>query len=73
MCTDLSVVYLNNKTKGIFTPWKLGSIKKPKNGFGVCIVTFDWYLCQLIVLLKLDFNCYDSFALSCVDKVTTGT
>ena len=28
---------------------------------------------QLIVLLNLDFNCFNSFALPCVDKVTTGT
>ena len=33
----------------------------------------DWYLFQLIVLLKRDFNCWNDFALSWVDKVTTGT
>ena len=34
---------------------------------------FDSYLFQLIVLLKPDFNCWSNFALSWVDKVTTGT
>ena len=34
---------------------------------------FDSYLFQLIVLLKPDFNCRSNFALSCVNKVTTGT
>ena len=34
---------------------------------------FDRYLFQLIVLLKPDFNCGNNFALSWVDKVTTGT
>ena len=32
-----------------------------------------WYLFQLIVLLKPDFNCFYSFALSWVVKVTVGT
>ena len=36
------------------------------------IVTFDWYLFRLIVLLKPDFNFCINFALSLVDKVTTG-
>ena len=34
---------------------------------------FDKYLFQLIVLLKPYFNCVNNFALSWVDKVTTGT
>ena len=34
---------------------------------------FDSYLFQLIVLLKPDFDCCSNFALSCVDKVTSGT
>ena len=33
----------------------------------------DSYLFQLIILLKPDFNCWSNFALSGVDKVTTGT
>ena len=33
----------------------------------------DWYLFQLIVLLKPDFNCWSNYALSWVDNVTTGT
>ena len=39
-------------------------------GFVSCIATFDWYFFQIIVVLKLDFNCCNSFALSWVDKVT---
>ena len=35
-------------------------------------VILDWYLFQLIVLLKPDSNCFNSFTLSWVDKVTTG-
>ena len=34
---------------------------------------FDKYLFQLITFLKPDFNCCNSLALPCVDKVTTGT
>ena len=33
----------------------------------------DWYLFQLIFILKPDSNCSSSFTLPCVDKVTTGT
>ena len=33
----------------------------------------DWYLLQLIILLKPDFNYSSTFASSWVDKVTTGT
>ena len=33
----------------------------------------DWYLVQLIVLLKPGFNCWNNFALSWAEKVTTGT
>ena len=36
-------------------------------------VILDWYLFKLNVLLKPDFNCFNSFTLSWVDKVTTGT
>ena len=38
-----------------------------------CIVTLDWYLFQLIVLFKPDFNSCNIFALTLVDKCTTGT
>ena len=34
---------------------------------------FDWYLLQLIVPLKPDFNCLSNFALSEIDKFTTAT
>ena len=33
----------------------------------------DWYLFQLVVLLKPDSNFWSNFALSGVDRVTTGT
>ena len=41
--------------------------------FMLIILVFDRYLFQLIVLLKLDFNCGNNFTLSWVYKVTTGT
>ena len=41
--------------------------------FCACLVVFDWYLFQLIFILKLEFNWSNSFTLSWVDKVTTGT
>ena len=52
----------NDKTKTLFTPWKLESIKKYKYWFWLSNDTFDWYLFQLIVLLKPDFNCWNSFS-----------
>ena len=61
------------KTKSMFILWKLGSIKKSKYWFCLSGETFGWYLFQLIVLLKPDFNCCNSFASSWVGKVTTGT
>ena len=42
----------NDKTKSIFSPWKLGSIKKSKYWFCLSVDTFGWYLVQLIVLFK---------------------
>ena len=69
MCTALSVVFSNDETKSLFTPWKLGSMKWSKYLY---IVTFDWYF-DWIVLLKPHFNCCKSFSLSWVDNVTTGT
>ena len=73
MCTVLFSLFSNNTTKGLFTAWKLGSIKKSKYGFGACTDTFGWNLFQLIVLSKPDFSFSSSFALSWVDKVETGT
>ena len=32
----------------------------------------DWFLFQLVVLLKPDSNCFNSFILPWADKVTTG-
>ena len=73
MCTFLSPSFSNDKTKSLFTPWKPGSIKKSKYWFTPSIVTFVWYLFQLIVLLKPDFNYCNGFALSWIDKVKIGT
>ena len=73
MCTILSFSFSNDKTKSLFTPWKLGWMRKYKYWFCLSGEIFGWYLFQLIVLLKPDFNCCNSFALSWVDKVTTGT
>ena len=39
----------------------------------VLLLVFDWYLFQLIVPLKPDFNYPNGFASSWVDKVTTAT
>ena len=57
----------NAKTKSLFTPWKIGSTKWFKFGFWGNNSGFGTYLFQLIV------NCGNNFALSWVDKVTTGT
>ena len=73
MCTFLSPSFLKDKTKRLFTPWKLVLIKKSQYWFCPSVDIFVWYLFQLTALLKLDFNCSNSFALSWVDKVTTGT
>ena len=53
--------------------WKLGSTKWFKYWFCAYVFGSDWYLFPLIVFLKPDFNCWSNFALSWVDKVTTGT
>ena len=47
-----------DKTKSLFTLWKLGSIKKSKNWFCTCSAILEWYLFQLIVLLKPDLFQY---------------
>ena len=41
--------------------------------FSAWLVFSEWYLFQLIVLLKSDSNCFISFIFSWVDKVTAGT
>ena len=64
---------MNDKTKSLFTPWKLGTTKKFKYLFQAWYVLLKWNLFQLIVLSKLDSNCFNSFLLSRVDKVTSGT
>ena len=73
MFTVLPFLFLNDRTKSLFTIWKVGSFKVSKYGFGTCIDTFDCHLLQLIVSLKADFNFSKSFALSWVDKFATGT
>ena len=69
----LSASFSNRKTRNLFTPWKLGSTKWFKFGFCSNNSGFDRYLFQLTVLLKRDFNWGNTFALSWVYKVTTGT
>ena len=59
--------------KSQFTPWKPGSITKFEYLFYAWCVVLDWYLFQLIVLLRPDSSCLSSFTLSPVDKVTTRT
>ena len=68
MLLSRTILSSNNNTKSLFTPWKLGSIKKYKYLFCVCFVVLDWYLFQLIVLLKPDSNCLNSFTLSWVES-----
>ena len=63
----------NDKTKILFTPQKLGSIKYSKYWFLDCIVAFDSYLFHLDVRLNHDLNGCNSFELSLVDKVATVT
>ena len=46
----------NGKTKSLFTPWKLGPVKKSKYWVSLSVINFLWYLFQLIVLLKAEFN-----------------
>ena len=71
--TFLSSLLSNYKIKSLFTLLKCGSIKKSKCGIGAWIVTFDWCFFTLVVYLKPNFNCCNSFAISGVDKVTTRT
>ena len=72
MCTVVSSLFSNDKTKILFTPWKLGLIKKSMDlAFLLILLVHICYFFQLIVLLKPDFDCWSSFALSRVDKVTT--
>ena len=68
----LCVSSSNVKTKSLLAPWKLGSTKWFKFEFCATNSGLDRYLFQLIVLLKPDFNCGYKFALSLVDKVSTG-
>ena len=72
MRTFLSSSFSNDKIRSLFTPWKLGSVKKSKNWFCLSRENFGLYLFQSIVLLKPDFNCCNSFSLSWVDIVVTG-
>ena len=64
--------FSKNKTKSLFAPCKLGLTKWFKYLFCANVFGSDWYLFQLIVFLKPGYNCWSNFALSWVDKVTTG-
>ena len=73
-CNVLSVAFLNSKAKNLLISWKLVSNKKLKYWFCTCVLTFVRSLSQVIMHLDPDFSCFSSFfALSLVDKVTTGT
>ena len=72
-CDLPSSSLLKDHTKSLLTPWKRGSTKWYKYRFCAYAFGYDWYLFQLIVLLKPDFNCWSTFVLSWVGKVTTGT
>ena len=65
--------FSKDNTKLLFAPWKHGSPKWFKYWFRAYVSGSDWYLFQLIVILKPGFNCWSNFALSWVDKVTIGT
>ena len=66
----LSFSFSKDNTKSLFTPWKLRSIKY---WIWAWVFGSDWYLFPLIVLSEPDFNCCYGFALSWIDKFTTGT
>ena len=61
LATCWTSIIFKQKTKWLFTSWKLGSIRESKSRFRSCIVTFDWYFSQLFVTLKPDFNCVIAF------------
>ena len=65
---DQCSLFKNNKTKSLFTPWKLGLIKWSKFWFYVCIVAFYWYLFQSIVFLKPCFF-IDLIFLHCLESI----
>ena len=68
----LCASFSNARTKNLFTPWKLSSIKWFKFAFCANNSGFARYLLQAVVLLKLILNFGNNFKLSWVDKVTTG-
>ena len=66
-------LHFQKNTKSLFNPWKLGLTKWFKYLFYANVFGYDWYLFQLTVLLKADFNYWSNFTLSWVDKVTIRT
>ena len=73
VCTFLSSLFLKDKTKSLLTSQKLGWTAHSKYVSFLFFIAFDWYLVQLIVSLKSEFNCFNTFALSWGDKVTART
>ena len=71
VCPVLITLPSNDKTKGPYTPWKLGSNKNSKYWFCLSVDIFDWYSFQIIVLLKPYFNRSSSFALSWFNEAPT--
>ena len=72
LCLVLFVLFSNDRQKVDLLSEILDQLSNFNMGL-VFIETFDWYLFQVVVLLKPDCNCCNSFALSWVHKVTTGT
>ena len=72
LCPVLTILSSTDK-RSLFTPRNFGLIKPSKHWFCLYIAIFDWYLIQLFVLLKPDFNWCNSFALLWHNQVTTRT
>ena len=61
------------KQKVYLLPENLDQVKNVKICFALELLFSDWYLFQLGFLLKTGCNCLNTFILSWVDSVTTGT
>ena len=70
MCLVWWTLFLNDKTKSLFAPGKLGSNKLlinkivNKHSFDLSVGVFEGYLFQLVVRLNPDFSCCSNFLLS---------
>ena len=74
MCALFYLYYFQIvKQKFCLLPENLDQLSNLNIGLALVLLPLDWYLFLLIVLLKLDFNCYNSSVLSSVYIVITGT